>query len=92
MAQSPNEMFALLKSTLTPLSPRLGRLCLPNRTPIETPHYLASTSRGAIPHLTPDNVAAHSDIPGVYVPLEDCVSLRPPLPYPNALTGLLTAP
>ncbi|KOS19765.1 Queuine tRNA-ribosyltransferase-like protein [Escovopsis weberi] len=38
------------------LTARLGMLTLPNRKPIETPTYLAVTSRGSVPHLTPDNL------------------------------------
>lgn len=39
---------------------------------VQTPHFLANTSRGSIPHLTPDNVVRHTQISGIYVALEDC--------------------
>jgi queuine/archaeosine tRNA-ribosyltransferase len=54
---------------------RTGVLSLPNRQAINTPHYLALASRGAIPHLTQDNVAKHTNIRGAYMAAEDCMSL-----------------
>jgi len=54
---------------------RTGVLSLPNRQAIKTPHYLALASRGAIPHLTQDNVVKHTDIRGAYMAAEDCMSL-----------------
>lgn len=51
---------------------RLGRLSIPGRRPIDTPNYTAITSRGAIPHLTPDNVTRHTDLSSAYMALEDC--------------------
>ncbi|KAI7570010.1 tRNA-guanine transglycosylase [Hortaea werneckii] len=64
-------MFSLSKAASAGLEPRLGRLKLPNRNHIDTPHYLGVTSRGVIPHLTPDSLSAHTSISGVYVGLED---------------------
>lgn len=68
-------MFNILKSSASTLSPRLGRLSLTGRNAIDTPHYLANTSRGLVPHLSQDNFAQESSISGVYVALEDCRSL-----------------
>ncbi|CAD0100128.1 unnamed protein product [Aureobasidium mustum] len=51
---------------------RTGLLSLPNRQAIKTPHYLALASRGAIPHLTQDNVTKHTHICGAYMAAEDC--------------------
>jgi queuine tRNA-ribosyltransferase subunit QTRTD1 len=51
---------------------RLGRLFIEGRQPIETPSYVAITSRGSIPHLTPDSVEQYTSVPGVYLALEDC--------------------
>lgn len=51
---------------------RLGRLSIPGRKTIETPNYTAVTSRGAIPHLTPDNVTRHTNLGAAYMALEDC--------------------
>lgn len=78
--QPPAEMFTIIKSTAATLSPRLGRLSLPGRNAIETPHYLGLTSRGVIPHLSQDNLARLSSINGVYVALEDCKFLALPIP------------
>ena len=66
------DMFTIVKATAATLSPRLGRLSLPGRNAIETPHYLGLTSRGVVPHLSQDNFAQLSSIAGVYAALEDC--------------------
>ncbi|KAH0152695.1 hypothetical protein KCU67_g9755, partial [Aureobasidium melanogenum] len=50
---------------------RTGLLSLPNRQAIKTPHYLALASRGAVPHLTQDNVTKHTNICGAYMAAED---------------------
>lgn len=73
LSQLPDEMFIIIKAAAAAGMPRLGRLVLPGRTAIETPHYLASTSRGVVPHITQDNFA-RCGIDGVYVGLEDCKS------------------
>ena len=73
LAQLPPEMFTIIKSTSSTLAPRIGRLCLPGRRAIDTPHYLGITSRGVVPHLSQDNFARDTTIKGVYVPLEDCM-------------------
>ena len=52
--------------------PRLGRFSVEGRRPVETPSYIAITSRGLIPHLTPDNVKQCTLVPGIYLALEDC--------------------
>ncbi len=54
------------------LAARLGYLNLPGRKPINTPHHLAVTSRGVVPHLAHDMFRDHTSIEGVYVALEDC--------------------
>ena len=81
LSQLPDEMFHIIKAARNGLAvvgphlglgPRLGRLALPGRKAIETPHYLGMTSRGVIPHLTQDTFARDTSINGVYVPLEDC--------------------
>lgn len=68
----PAEMFTIIKSARTHMGPRLGRLQLPDRTTLDTPSYLAITSRGVVPHLTPDAFARDTKINGVYMGLEDC--------------------
>jgi hypothetical protein len=52
--------------------PRLGQLVLPSRPALQTPHYLAITSRGPIPHISQDNEIRHTDVKGIYVAYEDC--------------------
>ncbi|KAK8047011.1 hypothetical protein PG996_015075 [Apiospora saccharicola] len=53
------------------LAARVGRLAAANRTPIDTPTFVGVTSRGAIPHLTPDVISKHTDIRVAYMALED---------------------
>ena len=63
---------------------RLGRLALPGRRPVETPTYTAITSRGVVPHLTPDNVHKHTSFGAAYMALEDCMcSTDIPLTHTN---------
>lgn len=80
--------FELLRSARTS-SARLGRLSVPRlggsagRAALDTPTYLAVTSRGAVPHLTPDMVARHTSFAGAYFAYEDFLdqarSERPPV-------------
>ncbi len=51
---------------------RTGKLNLEGRKSIDTPNFLAISSRGAIPHITPDVLSEHTGIRGVHMPLEDC--------------------
>ncbi|KAG9813886.1 queuine tRNA-ribosyltransferase, partial [Aureobasidium melanogenum] len=46
---------------------------------IKTPHYLALASRGAVPHLTQDNVTKHTNICGAYMAAEDFVEKGTPI-------------
>jgi len=66
--------FRLLPKTATATThgARLGRLVARN-VQIDTPAFLAPTSRGVVPHLSHDNLREHTDIRGAYVALEDCV-------------------
>ena len=77
-------VFEILPSPpVSDSSARLGRLALPGRTLIDTPGYVAMSSRGGIPHLTPDVINRHTDIAGSYMALEDCMPpacLPPPPP------------
>lgn len=50
---------------------RLGRLTLPQRQAVETPNFFAVTSRGVVPHLTPDTIARYGRFSGVYMAMED---------------------
>jgi queuine tRNA-ribosyltransferase subunit QTRTD1 len=71
-SMSEGTMFKVTTSS-TSSAVRTGVLSLPNRQSIKTPHYLALASRGAIPHLTQDNVAKHTNIRGAYMAAEDCM-------------------
>ncbi|KEY66173.1 hypothetical protein S7711_07630 [Stachybotrys chartarum IBT 7711] len=59
-------------------SVRLGRLAFPGRRPIDTPNYTAISSRGAVPHLTPDNVRKYASFGATYMALEDFVEKKEP--------------
>lgn len=51
---------------------RLGTLLMPSRDAIETPNYVALSSRGAVPHISQDTMRDHMAINGIYAALEDC--------------------
>ncbi|KAI9834570.1 MAG: hypothetical protein M1819_002946 [Sarea resinae] len=80
-ATLPEEMiFSILKSpalTADASQARLGRLLVPGRKSIQTPHFIANTSRGVVPHLAHDLMRRHTDISGVYVALEDFIEKSP---------------
>ena len=79
MASLPDEMFRFIVDTSSHAlpAPRLGRLLARGRIPISTPHYVPPTSRGVIPHVSPDIIEKHTTISAVYIGLEDCkFSLR----------------
>lgn len=54
------------------VGPRLGRLAVKGRQELETPNFLAVSSRGVVPHLAPDVISAHAKFGGVHMALEDC--------------------
>ncbi|KAF2087585.1 tRNA-guanine transglycosylase family protein [Saccharata proteae CBS 121410] len=68
--------FEMIKSWI-PLSPRLGKLTIPGRSTIDTPNYLANTSRGIVPHLTQDMVRSNTNVNSVYTALEDFIERAP---------------
>lgn len=86
--QLPPEMmeYVLLK-TKGALAPRLGRISLAGRKSIPTPGFIGNTSRGVIPHISPDTFRKSVDLNGVYIPLEDCM-----YHHPTAYDTLLTPP
>jgi queuine tRNA-ribosyltransferase subunit QTRTD1 len=57
---------------LNTAGPRLGRLSVKDRKDLETPNFVAVSSRGVVPHITPDVIMASSQIGGVHLALEDC--------------------
>jgi queuine tRNA-ribosyltransferase accessory subunit len=64
------ESEEMLKSTASSLA-RRSLISLTGKA-IETPHYVAVTSRGVVPHVSPDVLARHTSIKAVYFGLEDC--------------------
>jgi queuine tRNA-ribosyltransferase subunit QTRTD1 len=78
--QLPPEMleFTILKATGA-LAPRLGRLSVAGRKSILTPAFIGNTSRGVIPHVSPDNFHKSAVVDGVYVALEDCMYTYSPV-------------
>ncbi len=71
----PEEMlrFVLESSRNLLRAPRLGQILSRGRPPIHTPHYIAASSRGVVPHLSQDVFQKHTDISAVYMGLEDCM-------------------
>jgi len=65
--------FELLKTGLANgAGARLGRLASSGGRTVDTPNFFAITSRGAVPHVTPDNLSANVPVGGAYIALEDC--------------------
>lgn len=69
--QEWNRMFTLSTAIRTN-GARIGELLLPGRNAISTPHYIAVTSRGAVPHIAQDVFTDSTAIKGVHMALEDC--------------------
>ena len=70
----PKKMiFEVLKAIVPDdIGPRLGRISLPDRKDLTTPNFLAISSRGVVPHITPDVISQQTQIGGVHMALEDC--------------------
>lgn len=73
MATSRAGFHILKASTRGPASARLGTLSIKGRKSIETPNFVAMSSRGVIPHLTPDMVIKATDFGAAHMALEDCM-------------------
>ncbi|KAL2010578.1 hypothetical protein VTN00DRAFT_6385 [Thermoascus crustaceus] len=82
--QTPDEMacFTLLEPAPPVLAPRLGRLAVAGRKPLRTPHYVAITSRGTVPHVAHDVMRGHTSISSLYIGLEDFIERAPPYDVP----------
>ncbi|KAG0646413.1 Queuine tRNA-ribosyltransferase domain-containing 1 [Hyphodiscus hymeniophilus] len=72
-SESAKRVFFELLSHVDPnmVSPRLGRLRVHGRKGLETPDFIAVSSRGVVPHITPD-VVANTPVGGFHMALEDC--------------------
>ncbi|KAH8592862.1 putative Queuine tRNA-ribosyltransferase-like protein [Bisporella sp. PMI_857] len=57
---------------------RIGKLSILGRKELHTPNFLAVSSRGVVPHMTPDVIIASSDIGGVHMALEDFIERKTP--------------
>lgn len=64
--------FQLSRAQSDKDEPRVGRLIFQGRNPIDTPHYVAVSSRGAVPHLSQDMMRDNTSIRGLYTAIEDC--------------------
>ncbi|PKS05332.1 hypothetical protein jhhlp_008706, partial [Lomentospora prolificans] len=82
-SQGSEEMgFRVLKSLAgSGAGARLGKLCLPNRLPVQTPAYIGVTSRGTLPHLTPDTIKKYTTFEAAYMALEDFIEKKDPPVY-----------
>jgi len=67
-----NKLTFTVQPSSSPDTARRGILQCPNRNALHTPHYIAVSSRGVVPHLTQDMIEKHTDIKGAYYALEDC--------------------
>ncbi|KKA27850.1 hypothetical protein TD95_003235 [Thielaviopsis punctulata] len=96
-SSAPQEMFKVVKSAIGSAAKsqaaRLGKLVLPGRAAIDTPAFLAVTSRGTVPHVTQDNITKHTALCGSLMALEDFVERKEPPIYkaPHSPTGSLRA-
>ncbi|KAM3074817.1 hypothetical protein ACMFMG_008230 [Clarireedia jacksonii] len=65
--------FEILSNSDHTSGVRLGTLAVEGRKALETPNFIAVTSRGVVPHMTPDVIAAHAKLGGVHMALEDFI-------------------
>ena len=73
--------FSILPSpSVSGATVRLGRLIISNGNVFDTPAFIAPSSRGVVPHLTPDSLRNCTKIKGVYTALEDCIVPPPVFP------------
>ena len=79
-AKLPTEMlsFVLRQGEVATTGLRVGQLIVPGRPAIATPNFIASTSRGVIPHVTQDVLSKLTRVPAVYLGLEDCTCASMP--------------
>ena len=69
---SSGPSFKVVKPVNHEVGARLGCLSFPGRQALETPDYIAVSSRGAVPHLSQDTMRDSTSIKGLYAGLEDC--------------------
>ncbi|CAI7652716.1 unnamed protein product [Penicillium bialowiezense] len=81
MEETPPMSFSLLESAAPILAPRVGKLALPARKAISTPHHVPLTSRGTVPHIAHDVMRDHTAINSLYAGLEDFIEKKSPAVY-----------
>ncbi len=64
--------FSLAHAKPSTIGPRAGQLTRVGRKAIKTPHYVVTTSRGVVPHISHDTMQKHTSVSSVYLALEDC--------------------
>ena len=64
--------FSLKSSPASTTSARLGKLAIAESKSFDTPHYVAATSRGIVPHIAQNTMRKNTQIKSVYMGLEDC--------------------
>ncbi|KAJ6256666.1 Queuine tRNA-ribosyltransferase accessory subunit [Drechslerella dactyloides] len=94
--------FRVLKTAVTDVATtqpgaRIGVLQLSKGFTVHTPNFVAPTSRGVVPHLSPDNLDRNTGVVGVYVALEDFIEKAPqrvpPLyTWPGSLRDFISLP
>ncbi|KAK7206848.1 hypothetical protein BZA70DRAFT_116211 [Myxozyma melibiosi] len=57
-----------------------------NANTISTPNFLLPTSRGSVPHLTPEILRKHVDVPALYIGVEDFI-YKAAMKSPLTLSG-----
>ncbi|TGZ80904.1 tRNA-guanine transglycosylase [Ascodesmis nigricans] len=72
MATAPADIMFNFRVLSTCGTARTGQLLTKTHT-LPTPTFLASSSRGVVPHLSHDTLRDHTQTPGLYVPLEDFI-------------------
>ncbi|KAJ5191551.1 uncharacterized protein N7498_010536 [Penicillium cinerascens] len=78
---TPSEMtFSVLSSAAPVLAPRVGKLAIPGRQAISTPHFIPLTTRGAVSHIAHDVMRKETAINSLYIGLEDFIEKKHPAP------------
>lgn len=71
---------------------RRGNVHFPGRKTIQTPHYLALSSRGIVSHLSQDMMREHTSVTGLYTALEDLRYRESSIPSSSYIRHTGTSP
>ncbi|KAJ5134480.1 hypothetical protein N7526_005845 [Penicillium atrosanguineum] len=77
---TPEMNFSILGSAAPVLAPRVGKLAIPGRQAISTPHFVPLTTRGAVSHIAHDVVRKETAINSLFIGLEDFIEKKHPAP------------